>query len=1067
MTEAGFLNFTPEEYQVLEDIEFDETIQRPEKVRFYTLEEQTSDAFEKMVPRGRSTRFQRDQLKKEVDRFRELYEKYVMALPEEYTLREPEYGKQFDWIFPVYASGDRKPYDWNTAWMPLFDNVRQPNFYPSLLSALPRPYADTAEGAPYPLTEATDMKDDAGANPLRALSDFEVPRTQIHEDKTIDILRVPAPGTGDTVNFTGYYLQKRQLPIPNPLEEHPFLKSNEATYVPTTSALKDVVPSLDAILTHGVPVTTDPYGEATPFLKIYDVKLSDIPWNTWKSKFPQAEVVNDIEAPAPIEFPKPNQFAPPEKVTEAYATPYEPGISVRKWLMDRIDGGGLIVDLLRSMVIDNGSVESVPGIDLEPAEYPATTMEECSLLNKNFPDFNVTGILRRSWKNGKPVLQCVPLEFVRQERARAGYLGRLPWKETTGDEMKKAYLRRLAEVTPVSLKPPKEAPVEKAPAKAESLRRVEVLAVENDEKRFPEDKYRDIQELLREVPVQNNVYRDADGSFVYCAHSLALIGGDLALDRQAYYDKWCAKVDGDRVCRFCGQVVNNDVYANVDEFDEDGFKIKSKEALEVKGFHGETIQSFTTGLSLLRPLFLVDNPHDETVLLLLSLLQALPNREQLEPLLKNGRSFAAGQFSKLSADQMAKFTGMMGIATTAVILQTHIPTLLPRRSFGPRPLKLSGYPRDSAEPEEFTIVDSLMSVLRKTFEVFPTSFQGASKQVIRAILNSPGEVKRTVTLILSSKSPFMKLPGMSELFVKAKAYHAGLPPVEVPKMLIPVLPPPKELGVIHSFVPCPSARPIWTSGRLPKVLQGVVPLWQGIQASPLATFLRPALSLRVEPVPTPVSEIRTRRSIGNKSKLKVGTAYRTNLLLASRIADVFRQPTPLREVDPSQSKDALRDIAQGFVYEEIAGALSSAEKRTRLEEMRTKDIAVYMLQADYAEQKKETNKLRASERLNIVTEMAKKSDAERAVMGDLLKLGLAPYIITNQDRAIFAREAERLQDILAVEEEDIGVGQARDILEDGTENENVGADHGDYGDLAPYPEGQDYDAPEFDTERSI
>lgn len=1067
MTEAGFLNFTPEEYQVLEDIEFDETIQRPEKVRFYTLEEQTADAFEKMVPRGKTTRFQRDQLKKEVDRFRELYEKYVMALPEDYTLREPEYAKRFSWISPVYASAERKKYDWNSAWMPLFDNIRQPNFYPSLLSALPRPYADTVEGAPYVLTESTEMKNESGLKPFQTLPDFLVPRTQIHEDKTIDILRVPAPGTGDVVNFTGYYLQKRSLPVPNPLEEHPFLKSNEATYVPTTSELKDVVPSLDAILTHGVPATQDPYGEALPFLKIYDVKLSDIPWNTWKSKFPSAEVVNETEAPAPVDFPKPNQFAPPEKVTEAYATAYEPGVSVRKWLMERVDGGGLVVDLLRSMVSENGSVESIPGIDMEQAEYPKTTMEECALIGKNFPDFNVTGILRRTWKGDKPLLQCVPLEFVRQERAKTGYLGRLPWKETTSDEMKKTYIRRLAEVTPVMLKPVKEAPQEKAPARAESIRRVEVLAVEKDDKRYVEDKYRDIQSLLREVPVVNNVYKDTDGSFVYCAHSLALLGGDLAADRRMYYDKWCAKVDGDRVCRFCGQVVNNDVYADVDEFDEDGFVIRQREAFEAKGFHGESIQSFTTGLSLLRPLFLLENPHDETVMLLLSLLQALPNREQLEPLLKNGRTLAAAQFNKGGPDQIAKFTGMVGIATTAILLQTHIPTLVPRRSFGPRPLKLSGYPRDIAEPEEFTIVDALMSVLRKTFEAFPTSFQGASKQVIRAILNSPGEVKRTATLLLSAKSPLMKLPGMTELFYKAKAYHAGLPPVEAPKMLIPVLPPPKELGVINSFVACPSARPVWTSGRAPKILQGVVPLWQGIQPSSLATFLRPAVSLRVEPAPIPTADIRTRRAVGNKSKLKVGTGYRTNLLLASRIADVFRQPTPLREVDPSQSKDALRDIAQGFVYEEIAGTQSSAEKRNRLEEMRTKDITLYILQADYSEQKREANKLRASERLKIVTEMAKKSDAERAVVGDLLKLGLAPYIMTNQDRAIFAREAEKLQDILVSEEEEIGVGQARDLHDDGEEDENVGVDHGDYGDRAPLPQGRDYQPPELDTERSI
>lgn len=1072
--EAGFLNFTAEEYTILEDIEFDETIQRPEKVRFYTLEEQTADAFEKMVPKGKTTRFQRDQLKREVDRIRELYEKYVMALPDDYTLREPEYAKRFDWISPVYASDARKAYNWKTSWMPLYDNVRQPNFYPALLTSLPRPYADTAEGAPYAISEPTRMVNDSGAVPFRVLPEYLVPRTQYHEDKTIDILRVPMSGTSDVVNFTGYYLQKRVLPIPNPLDEHPFLKSNEATYVPTTSELKDVVPSLDAILTHGVPITQDPYREALPFLKLYDVKLSDIPWSTWRSKFPPAEVINALEAPAPIEFPKSSQLAPPEKVTEVYSVNYEPGVSVRKWLMDRVDGGGLIVDLLRSMVIDNGSVESIPGIDVEPAAYPDTTVEECGLAGKSFPDFNVTGILRRSWVNGKMTYQCVPLEFVRQERARTGYLGRLPWKETTGDEMKKAYIRRLAEVTPIMMAGPKEAPLQRAPVQSESIRRQEALAILGDTARYAEDKYRDIQTMLRDVPMVQNVYKDADGAFVFCAHTLALLGGDLAADRRAYYDKWCARVEGDRVCRFCGEVVNNDVYADQDQFDEEGFVIRQADVLDQGAMHTAGIQTFTTGLNLLRPLFVGDNAHDETVLLLLSIIQALPNREQLEPLVKNGRMVAAVQFNKGSPDQIAKFSGMMGIATTAILLQTHIPTLIPRRSFGPRPLKLSGYPRDSAEPEEFTIVDALISVLTKTFESFPTSFQGPAKQVIRAVLNSGGEVKRNVTALLSAKSPLMKLPGVSDLFARAKAYHIGLPPVEVPKMLIPVLPPPKELGVINSFVACPSSRPIWTSGRLPKVTQDTVGLRPGIQASRLASVVKPAVSARVTPTSTPTSEIRARRAKGTglQSRIKVGTQYRTNLLLASRIADAFRVPEPLRSVDPTASADALRDIAQGFAYEAIASAQSKAENRAKLDEMRTKDVALYMLQAEYSEQRREANKLRASERLTIVSEMAKKSDAEREVVRDLLKIGLAPYIMTVQDRSKFAREAERLQDILAVEEEELGdegVGLARDVQEDGEENERVGVDHGDYGDRAALPEGHDYREPGLgdDPDRSI
>lgn len=1065
MTEVGVLTFTPEEYQVLEDIEFDETIQRPETIRFYTLEEQTTDAFERMVPKGRLTRFQQQVLQKEVDRLKDLYETYVMALPDEYGLRTLPYGQTLPWVFPVAAESAYTRYDWTRSWEPLYANPRQPNFYDTLLAALPRPYGDSQEGAPYPLTEPTTMVTDAGVTLVRVLPDVKVPHTQIHEDRTITILRTPAQGTRDPAPFVGYFLQKRTLPLPNPLPEHPFLSSTDARFVPTTAPLKDVLPSVDAILTHAVPSTRDPYGEALPFLKLYDVQLSTIPWSTWKSKFPPAETIPVAVQADPLAFPTPAQLAPPDKIQEAYKTKYEPGISVRHWLLQRIDGGGLVMDLLRSNVIDNGSVESVPGADLPTASYPQSTLEECSLIGKSFPDFTITGLLRVSGQNK---YQCVPLEFAKQERARAGYTGRLPWKESTGEEIKKAYLRRLAEVMPIEVTTaPSKTAFAKTPAAQESIRRREVLAIEFDPARFAEDKYRDIQDLLKETTLTANVYADPDGAFVFCSHTLALLAGDLGTDRRAYYDKWTAKVDGFRVCKFCGQTVNDDVVVEQDEYTEQGFLIRQTDALPEQVQIGETIRSFTTGLQALRPLFLLENAHDETVFLLLSILQVLPSRERLEPLLKLGRTVAAVQFGKGSADQVAKFTGMAGLATTALLLQTHIPTLVPRRSFGPKPLLLSGYPRDSAEPEKLTIVDTLMAVLRNTFEAFPTSFKGPSKQVIQAVLNTSAEVKRIVTLLLSaSKSPYFATkqgPTMvPTLLAEAKTYQAGQPVLETPKSLLPVIAPPKELGVLNSFVPCPSNRPIWTSGRPPKVVQDTVPLWPGIQASLLATSIRPADSDRVVPAKTPTDVIRSRRAKGKtlQSRLKIGAEPRTNLLIASRLADLFTTPLPVRSVDPSETPDALRDIAQGLAYDAIASTQTSRATQARLEEARTKDVTLYILQADYSEQKKEVNKLRATERLKVVSDMAKKSDTEREVIGDLLRIGLAPYIITLQDRSLFAREAERMRDLYAAEEArveeaaDEGVGLSRDYEDDG---DAAGAvDFGDYGDRAPLPLDRDY-----------
>jgi hypothetical protein len=1058
--DVGVLNFTAEEFQILEDIEFDETIERPEKIRFFTLEEQTADAYEKLMPKGRSTRFQRDKIKQEVDRLQELYSTFVTVLPEDYALREPETAKAFDWVRPVYSVSDVRAYDWDTQWRPLHDNVRQPNYYPSMLAALPRPYADAGDGAPYPLTGATEMVSEAGAKPIRALAEVLVPRTQVHSDKTVSILLDPASGTNDKVEFKGYFLSKRPLEIPNPLPEHPFLKANEDTFVPTVAPLKDVVPSLDAILTHAVPVTRDPYREATPYLKLYDVKLSAIPWSTWKSKFPPAEPVNVTEPPAPIPFPKPSQLSVPEKITEAYGTPYDPGMSVRLWLMNRLDGGGLVTELLRSTVIDNGSVESVPGVDLAPAAYPETTLEECRLTGKNFTDFATTGLLRRT--DGK--LQCVPLEFVKQERARLGYLGRKPWKETTGNDLKTAYMRRMAEVMPVKEMVGKEAPTAKTPARPESIRRKEVLVIQNDPERYPEDKLRDIRELLRETTVTNNVFSDPDGSFVACGHTLDLLGGALAADRRTFYDKWTARIDGFRVCRFCSEQINNDVMVDNEEFDDEGFLIRSSDALEGKSHSSAGIADFVTGLRRLQPLFMLDQPHDDTVFLMLSVLHVLPTKEIVEPLLKLGRQIAANQFQKGSADQIARFQGMVGLATAALIIQCHIPSLVPRRLFGPRPLMLSGYPRDTDKPAEYTIVDTLMGVLRKTFEAFPTSFTGPSKAVIRGILNKPGEVKKTVTDFLSTKSPLMKATTpVPELLAKAKAHVAASPPVEQPKTLIPVVAPPKEFGTITSYPVCPPNRPIWASGRDPRVVQDQVPLRPGIQAARNAIPVPPTPSERVIPAPIPKAEIRTRLATGTKlaSKIKVGNGTRTNLLLASRLADMFRQPTPVRAVDPTQSADEQRDIAKGFVFEQLADIRATPAKQAKLDELAGKDVALYMLQADYREEKTLANKLRTTERLKIVEDLKKKSDTERELIQQLMSIGAAPYLLTQSDRSLFAREAELLQDQIRAEEEDlaqvdaeIGVGLARDNFDDGDEDER-GVDHGDYGDRAALPEGRD------------
>lgn len=1044
-----YFNFESSEFQILEDIEFDEEIQRPSEIRFYTLEEQTVDAFEKMMPKQRITQYEIDKIRKEITRLKDLYSDFVEQTPEDYKLKPAEYQKQFDWVYPVYATGDRKEYDYGRSWVPLYENVNVPNFYPRMISALPKPYDETG-GLVYTSEKPVEFLDSDGHSPMRTLPIFQITKTQYHEDRTFDVIRIGIPGSEDRLGLIGYYLTKRPLDVPNPLAEHPFLKGNESTFIETTEPLQDVAPSLDAVITHAIPTTTDPYGEAMPFLKLYNVQLQDIPWNLWKSKFPQPESVPGEIEQTPLEFPTPQTLKPSDNIIQEYKHEYFPGVSPRLWLMQQEDGGELVIQMLLSQAIENGSVGTVP--DLSVSNYPATSIDECLLSGLNFQDFTVRGILRRT---GEKNYTCIPLEFVKQERARLGYINRKPWKETTGFEILDTYRRRLRANQRVQTLSGKSAAESKTPARPESEKRKEILLVLNDRRRFAEDKVRDTGELLKDATLTDKIYTDNTGEFVLCSHTLAVLAGDFKADKHKFYETWSAQDDGFRVCKYCGEQISSLDLVNQTEFDQDGYVINQTDVLEEKTAgidHG-----FTNELQKLTPLFVLTHPSDTTILLLLSILHVLPNAQVLEPFIKMGRAFANKQFGEKENDQVKKFKGIVGLAMTILVLQTHIPLLVPRRSFGSRPVLLSGYPRDADTPADYSIIDSLMMVLRKTFEAFPTSFKGPSQQLIRGILNKPSEIKNAVKVLLDKT--FLKDKSVEAAMDKARAFVREAPPEEQPDTLIPIVFPPKELNKVQSFPKCVSERPIFASDRQPTVVQKTVPLRNGIQASPMMQEVTYSPSTRDTPVEVPKATIQQRLRKKIATKFKVPTAYVTNIALTSRIADMTRKQLPIRTVDPNQQADQLRDIGQGLLYE----ALGNIE----IEPIRKRDPALYTLTADYFEEKAGVNKLRAQERLKFVQEMALRSDQEREIMGELLKIGIAPYIITIRDRESFAAQAETLRNdvddmMLQEEQQEVGVGMAQDYYDQGDEHIQ-GVDAGNYGDYTAQPrnDGRDPQQPAF------
>jgi hypothetical protein len=579
--------------------------------------------------------------------------------------------------------------------------------------------------------------------------------------------------------------------------------------------------------------------------------------------------------------------------------------------------------------------------------------------------------------------------------------------------MKTEYLRYMNSLFPIQPTVKKEPALAKTPGRPDSMLRKEIVAILNDPKRFPQDKLDDIRELLKAGAfLTGQIYTDADATFLVCSHTLSLLSGDLIQDKNRFYETWSVLQDGFRVCRYCGEHISRQDFVDQEDFDESGFVIRRSEVLETgtKSQISEELSSYTRGIQSLRNLIQPDNVVDDVMFLLITLLQVLPNGEIFQLFVNTARAYAEKQVSKKDTSTKAnELRGAIGLAGAILLLQSHLPILVPRRSFGANPVKLNGYPRDADVPEEFSIMDSLMSVFQKTFQAFPSAFKGPSAQFIRAILNDRKPIRKLIPVIL--KGILAKNPDIKAGLERAKVHTDTIPIVEQPKTLIPNVQPPPELDIIRTFGKCPSARPIWSNDRIPKIVQDDVPLRSGILGATNKDFLEPSVSVREEVANIPKPEIGARLKKTNKSKVSVKDPYHTNLLAASRLYDLFQIPNPIRSVNPTQNKAELRDIGKGFLLEILDIIQKDPTKQRRLDELLTKDVALYVVLGDYVQNKTNLNKLRA--------------------------------------------------------DEEVGVGEPRD--EEDEEEFIGGVDHGDYGDNQPLPnnDGRDYEQTWFgDDERT-
>ena len=1115
-----FLEFDPAtEFQVIDTFEFEELIQRPEALRLFTLEEQLLDYFDVRLPKGKLTRFQMDEISDEVDRMKDAYLSTVQPTDTLYDVKKLRTVRMPEWIHPLFDSFELKGYKYASEWRPLYEPEQRsiPQYYRRMISALPKPYRTVPSENP-PIRYKTIGRKDDETTQVRGLGPYEQTRTVIHEDGSREVALIEMANTQDDLRVKGYVLDRRPLDLPNPLQAHPFLSSTEAGKIITTEPFEEIYPTVDAILTHAVPTTPDPYDEGMKYLKLYDIRLSEIPWSAWKSRFPP---VDTIEQPPPVKsvsFPAPDDSSKPsENLQKTYSSGWKSGIHPRLWLMIQEDGGSLVSRMLLSKVGEAGNVPVDMVGELIDRVFPKTTPEEC-VITGSFQSFLESGVSRAVIVEKKKEFDhvdylCVPSAIIQQERREAISLGRKAWSESVEQQILRQH-RQLLEKFKNPKLTEKVEKYESAGTRKESQTRKDIKILLLDPNRTDSDKADAINVLLKDmVPNQKRVYVDVDNSFIVCSHTLSVLHGDLERDPEEFNREWTAIELGTRVCKSCGEQISN-VYTAQDEFDNDGHLIVSFDTLPTTSFSGESqIDSFAVSLRELKKTINPDHAGEVILYIILSLLQVLPDESQLLPVLHFIRDLSKAlkglaQKKKISADAQNRVDGILGLTGAVVLLQTHQPFLAPRRSFGSKPIMLSGYPRDTTDPKAKGIIDSLLYILKTTFEAFPGTFKGNILPFIRSVSSKPADVREEANKFLQTAAAKFKAP-----FDSAKAnYTSPIEETMKKSVTLPIQPAkktefvPKESVAGEPVIPiCKSVKPmaILEAKKPPVITQKPLELWEDLEASARATFVSDTGSNLVKLETFGADDIRKRISIGFPKNLKLLESLKSFLSEAkdgvsilsvlSRLLDILsEEPTFSQETirtirsavvltQTKISQSLFRDVALGFAYV-LMKSISDNENVSGLEKVIQaairRDLVLRMMMTKRFEAEKIERGLRARERETLKQRLRKMNDTEREITKKLLDIGIAPYIITNQDREMFSKEfnikeeadvlAEGIVDANLPEE---GYNDTRDYVDDelpvtetgqelnvdaGEYGDRAVRDYGDYTTFPTYDAGEDY-----------
>jgi hypothetical protein len=578
---------------------------------------------------------------------------------------------------------------------------------------------------------------------------------------------------------------------------------------------------------------------------------------------------------------------------------------------------------------------------------------------------------------------------------------------------------------------------------------------------------------------------------------LRSLEGEFDRDPKLYVKQWGAEEGGKIVCRFCGDTISDEVFTVKDQFDENGRAIVSYARLDDKKrqfVSDHSTRVFAESLFDLKKQFDLSQPAEDMLYLIITLLQVLPENDKLKPFLDLLKTEGAKLKPLIQSKDETKSANaqlvscLLGFSAAILLVQTHIPMLIPRKSVGPRPIVTRGFPRDTADLADAPFVDGVMNLLRRSFEQFPTTFKGASVVFIRVLIKSQKGLR---TKVLSTLQKLAAGPFKASLLL-AKDMVRPMDTKEEPTFN--TFDPPKyRFEAASDLKPTASLRedpypPFTCTDPLPAFYTGVrmFPLFSEVQIvapivpAPTADVLPPAAPFPLQTGVPPTQLIRDRARIGLPRDWASPTYAKlvesNDSIQLQKSLDILLDAIGLFEDAPAdliakvraESRKAigdpsiLRDFFKGLLYE-LAQSLPRSFA-VRLERSLQSNLAIRAITTSETAAKSVRDKLRAEETAAYKKSLREMSDVGREITKKLQDLGIGVYLVTKNDRETFMRQlslnlegveppdenvvapADGVQNVApedANQEDDLGEQGNAELNEDGEEDD---ADNGDYGD---------------------